>query len=303
MIPRLRSPSPWLAAILALILPIAPLRADDAPQPAHGASMYGDLKYGPDFTHFDYANPDAPKGGTLTLPAIGSFDNLNQFILKGNNADGLGLLYDTLTAGSLDEPFSEYGLIAESITIPKDRSFVIFTLRPEARWQDGTPITVDDVIWTVDTLKTKGHPFYRAYYANIVKAEKVGEHQVKMIFDGKTNRELPLIAGQMPVLPKHYYEKVEFDKTTLTPPLGSGPYRINGSTPAAPSSTSAIPTTGGPSCRSTSAATTSTRSATNTIATRTSRWRRSRPATTTCRSRTTPRTGRPPTPARPSRRS
>ena len=103
---------------------------------------------------------------------------------------------------------------------------MIFTLRPEARWQDGTPITVDDVIWTVDTLKTKGHPFYRAYYANIVKAEKVGEHQVKMIFDGKMNRELPLIAGQMPVLPKHYYEKVEFDKTTLTPPLGSGPYRI-----------------------------------------------------------------------------
>ncbi len=226
MIPRLRSTSPWLAAILALILPVAPLQADETPQPAHGASMYGDLKYGPDFTHFDYANPDAPKGGTLTLPAVGSFDNLNQFILKGNNADGLGLLFDTLTAGSLDEPFSEYGLIAQSIEIPPDRSWVIFTLRPEARWQDGTPITVDDVIWTVDTLKTKGHPFYRAYYANIVKAEQVGEHQVKMIFDGKMNRELPLIAGQMPVLPKHYYEKVEFDKTTLTPPLGSGPYRI-----------------------------------------------------------------------------
>ncbi len=226
MISCLRSTSPWLAAILALILPMATLRADDAPQPKHGASMYGDLKYGPDFTHFDYANPDAPKGGTLTLSAIGSFDNLNQFILKGNNAAGLGLLFDTLTAGSLDEPFSEYGLIAESIEMPADRSWVIFTLRPEARFQDGTPITVDDVIWTLDTLKTKGHPFYRAYYANIVKAEKVGERQVKMIFDGKMNRELPLIAGQMPVLPKHYYEKVEFDKTTLTPPLGSGPYRI-----------------------------------------------------------------------------
>jgi microcin C transport system substrate-binding protein len=210
----------------AMVLSTLPLRADEAPQPRHGASMYGELKYGPDFTHFDYANPDAPKGGKLTLSAIGGFDNLNQYILKGNNADGLGLLYDTLTVGNLEEPFSEYGLIAQSITIPEDRSWVIFALRPEARWQDGTPITVDDVIWTLETLKTKGHPFYRAYYANIVRAEKVGDHQVKMVFDGKMNRELPLIAGQMPVLPKHYYQNVEFDKTTLTPPLGSGPYRI-----------------------------------------------------------------------------
>jgi microcin C transport system substrate-binding protein len=213
-----------VALTLALIMP-SWVHAQDA-VPAHGASMYGDLKYGPDFTHFDYANPGAPKGGTLTLSAIGSFDNLNPFILKGNTAAGVGQLFDTLTVGTLDEPFSEYGLIAESITIPDDRSWVIFTLRPEARWQDGTPVTVEDVIWTLDTLKTKGHPFYRAYYANIAKAEKVGERQVKMIFDGKMNRELPLIAGQMPILPKHYYEKVEFDKTTLTPPLGSGPYRI-----------------------------------------------------------------------------
>ena len=226
MIPRLRSVSPWFAAMVAVILPLLPLRADEAPQARHGASMYGDLKYGPDFTHFDYTNPDAPKGGTLTVSAIGSFDNLNQFILKGNNAAGLDSMYDTLTVGSLDEPFSEYGLIAQSVTIPEDRSWVIFTLRPEARWQDGQPITVDDVIWTLDTLKTKGHPFYRAYYANIVKAEKVGDHQVKMIFDGKMNRELPLIAGQLPILPKHYYEHVEFDKTTLTPPFGSGPYKI-----------------------------------------------------------------------------
>ncbi|MGH6945025.1 MAG: extracellular solute-binding protein, partial [Geminicoccaceae bacterium] len=176
--------------------------------------------------HFDYANPDAPKGGTVTFPGIGTFDNLNPFILKGTTATGMGLVFDTLTTASLDEPFSEYGLVAKSVEIPEDRSYVIYTLRPEARWQDGTPITVEDVIWTLETLKTKGHPFYRAYYANIVKAEKVGEHRVKMIFDGKMNRELPLIAGQMPVLPKHYYEKVEFDKTTLTPPLGSGPYRV-----------------------------------------------------------------------------
>jgi microcin C transport system substrate-binding protein len=226
MIIRPCSPKLWLALVLALAVPTASPQAEEG-RATHGASMYGDLKYGPDFTHFDYANPDAPDGGTLVLSAVGSFDSLNPYILKGTPASGLTLTFETLTTGSADEPFSEYGLIAESIEMPEDRSWVIFTLRPEARWHDGEPITVEDVIWSLETLKTKGHPFYRAYYANIAKAEKVGERQVKMTFEeGLINRELPLIAGQMPVLPKHYYEKVPFDRTTLEPPLGSGPYKI-----------------------------------------------------------------------------
>jgi microcin C transport system substrate-binding protein len=213
--------------VVALAVPTASLHAEQEARAMHGASMYGDLKYGPDFTHFDYANPDAPDGGTLVLSAVGSFDSLNPYILKGTPASGLTLTFETLTVGTADEPFSEYGLIAESIEMPEDRSWVIFTLRPEARWHDGEPITVEDVIWSLETLKTKGHPFYRAYYANIAKAEQVGERQVKMTFEeGLVNRELPLIAGQMPVLPKHYYEQVPFDKTTLEPPLGSGPYKI-----------------------------------------------------------------------------
>jgi microcin C transport system substrate-binding protein len=200
--------------------------AQDNVERRHGASMFGELKYGPDFTHFAYTNPEAPKGGSMTLSAVGGFDNLNPFILKGTVASGVSLIFDSLATSSLDEPFSEYGLIAESVQIPEDRSWVAFTLREDARWHDGKPVTVEDVIWTLETLKTKGHPFYRAYYANIARAEKVGERTVKMIFEGETNRELPLIAGQMQVLPKHYYETHDFEKTTLTPPLGSGPYRI-----------------------------------------------------------------------------
>jgi microcin C transport system substrate-binding protein len=222
-----RFPHTFLTLTAALLLGFsAGASAEGNVEPRHGASMFGELKYGPGFSHFAYTNPDAPKGGSMTLSAIGGFDNLNPFILKGTVAGGASLVFDTLTTQSLDEPFSEYGLLAESVQIPDDRSWVAFTLRENARWHDGKPVTVEDVIWTVDTLKTKGHPFYRAYYANIARAEKVGERTVKMIFEGETNRELPLIAGQMPVLPKHYYETHEFEKTTLEPPLGSGPYRI-----------------------------------------------------------------------------
>ncbi|HEX6144775.1 MAG TPA: extracellular solute-binding protein [Geminicoccaceae bacterium] len=214
------------ALLLAGFLTSALAAPVGAVEPVHGASMFGELKYGADFEHFDYVNPNAPKGGTMVESAIGSFDNLNPFILKGTPAAGVSLIFETLTTGSLDEPFSEYGLVAESIEIPEDRSWVAFTLHPEARWHDGRPITVEDVIWSFNTLKEKGHPFYRAYYANITEAVADGERRVRMTFDGTVNRELPLIAGQMPVLPKHYYEDREFDRTTLEPPLGSGPYRI-----------------------------------------------------------------------------
>jgi microcin C transport system substrate-binding protein len=188
--------------------------------------MYGDLKYGPGFKHFDYVNPAAPKGGAVRLEAIGTFDNLNAFIFKGVGAAGLGLMYDTLVVGSGDEPFSEYGLVAESIELPADRSWVAYTVRPEARFHDGHPITAEDVIWTFETLKTKGHPFYRAYYRKVARAEKVGPRTAKFTFSPGANRELPLIVGQMPVLPKHYWQTRVFEKTTLEPPLGSGPYRI-----------------------------------------------------------------------------
>ncbi len=192
----------------------------------HGMSMYGDLKYGPGFTHFEYANRNAPKGGDVRLAAIGTFDTLNPFILKGVAAAGLGQMFDTLMTGSADEPFSEYGLLAESIEVPADRSWVVFTLRPEARFHDGSAVTAEDVIWTFETLKTKGQPFYRAYYGQAKQAEKVGDRRVKFTFGPGDNRELPLILGQLPVLSKAYWEKHDFEKTTLEPPLGNGAYRI-----------------------------------------------------------------------------
>ncbi len=197
-------------------------------EPRHGASMYGELKYGPDFTHFDYADPDAPRGGTISLSAIGTFDSLNPFIIRGAPAAGVGLIFDSLTTRSNDEPFSEYGLIAESVEIPEDRSWVAFNLRPEARWHDGEPITADDVAFSLEILKTEGAPFYRAYYANVAEVIVEGPHRIRFEFDGTVNRELPLIIGQLPILPKHYYERddVTFNQTTLTPPLGSGPYRV-----------------------------------------------------------------------------
>ncbi len=205
---------------------VLPADAQEEPAPAHGVAMHGDLKYGPDFTHFEYADPDAVKGGTVTFASIGTFDSLNPYILKGVPAAGLGLVFQSLTTQAEDEAFSEYGDIAESIIMPENRSWVAFDLRPEARWQDGRPITVEDVIFSLETLKSEGHPFYRAYYKNVVKAEKVGERRVRFTFEGGVNRELPLIVGQMPILPKHYFEGREFARATLDPPVGSGPYRI-----------------------------------------------------------------------------
>ena len=195
-------------------------------QVLHALAMHGEPKYGSDFQHLDYANPDAPKGGTVRLAAIGTFDSLNPFTLKGVAVAGIGNIFDTLTVRSDDEAFTEYGLIAETIEVPEDRSYVAFKLRPEARFHDGQPITVEDVIFTLNTLKTDGHPFFRAYYANVEKAEKIGERTVKFSFSGGENRELPLIIGQMNVLPKHYWANKDFTKTTLDPLLGSGPYKI-----------------------------------------------------------------------------
>ena len=219
-------------AVLALTLSIA--GAQDIRTPARaaemerqGASLFGDLKYGPDFKQFDYVNAHAPKGGELRLADIGSFDSLNAFIVTGRQPAGLGLIYDTLLEPSLDEPGAEYGLIAKSLSYPDDFSSVTFTLRKEARFQDGKPITPDDVIWSFETLK-KLNPFYNAYYRNITRAEKAGADKVRFVFAVKGNRELPQITGQLPILPKHYWavKGRDISKTTLEAPVGSGAYRI-----------------------------------------------------------------------------
>jgi microcin C transport system substrate-binding protein len=219
-----------LAVVLAVALTAAATpawpRPAPAAHPAHGLSIHGDLKYGPGFRHFDYVDPRAPKGGSVTLAATGTFDNLNPFILKGVAAAGIGATFETLTVQSSDEPSSEYGLVAETIETPPDRSWVAFTLRPNARFHDGSPITVEDVMWTFQTLRTKGHPLYRSYYAAVASVEKTGPRTVRFAFKRGENRELPVIVGQLPVLSKAYWAGRDFAKTTLETPLGSGPYRV-----------------------------------------------------------------------------
>ncbi len=210
--------------LLAWFIPLAAQAAESGPR--HGIAMHGEPKYPPDFKRFDYVNPNAPKGGLVRLAAQGGFDSFNGFISKGEDVAGLGNIYDTLMTGSADEPFSQYGLLAESIETPEDRSWVQFTLRPEARWHDGKPVTADDVTWSFQTLVEKGAPFYRFYYGSVAKVEKIGARTVRFTFKPGENRELPLIIGQLAVLPKHYWETRDFEKTTLEPPLGSGPYRI-----------------------------------------------------------------------------
>lgn len=219
--------APRLALALGLFLaPLAALAAEGDLTGAHAIALHGEPKYGPDFAHFEYVNPAAPKGGLVRMGGFGSFDNLNPFILKGEAADGLGMMYDTLLQSSADEPFSEYGLLAASIDLPADRSWVAFDLRPAATFSDGKPVTAEDVVWTFNTLKTEGAPFYRAYYAEVTKAEAESPSRVKFTFAAAGNRELPLIVGQMPVLPRHYWEGKKFADSTLTPPVGSGPYAI-----------------------------------------------------------------------------
>src|SRR5215471_12006958 len=176
-----------LAFVLAMALSTAaatPAWPRPAPpaHPAHGLSIHGDLKYGPGFAHFDYVNPRAPKGGSVTLSAIGTFDNLNPFILKGVPAAGVGQTFDTLLTPSSDEPSSEYGLVAETVETPPDRAWVAFTLRAGARFHDGSPMTAADVIWTFETLRTKGHPLYRSYYAQVDRVQQTAPRTVRFSF-------------------------------------------------------------------------------------------------------------------------
>ena len=193
----------------------------------HAIAMHGAPKLGADFKHFAYVNPQAPKGGVLTLGESGTYDNLNPFIIKGVAPTGIrGYVYESLLARSADEPFTLYGLIAERLEVPDDRSSITFHLNRKARFADGREITTADVAFSHDLLRRKGRPFMRSHYGKVAKVEVIGPHTIRFVFDAAGDREIPLIMGLMPILPKHATDEATFEQTTLTAPLGSGPYRI-----------------------------------------------------------------------------
>ncbi len=199
-----------------------------ASEPRHGLSVFGELKYAPDFAHFEYANPEAPQGGTLRIPVPRTFDSLHPFIRKGRAAAGVETyIYETLLTRAYDEPSALYGLLAETVELADDKSWIEFTIRPEARWHDGIPVTPDDVVFTVEVLKEKGSPKEKTLLLAVVGAEKRGPRTVRIRMSGRATRQLPLqVSSEMQILPKHYWETREFDETTLEIPLGSGAYRI-----------------------------------------------------------------------------
>ena len=219
---------------LAALPAITPAHAQAEPAWRHALSLFGDIKYPADFKRFDYVNPDAPKGGVARMISIGTFDNFNVAVagIKGSIAPAASMIYETLMTRSQDEITTEYGLLAEAASHPDDFSWVIYRLRQEARWHDGKPVMPEDVMYSIEVLK-KYSPMYASYYRHVVKTEKVGERGIKFTFDGPGNRELPTIVGELPVLPKHYWEgtdsegkKRDISATTLEKPVGSGPYRI-----------------------------------------------------------------------------
>ncbi len=215
---------------LTLLFVTGPSVAEDVYR-AHGIAMHGTPKYAHDFRHFEYANPDARKGGHVRLAASGSFDSYNPFIPKGIPAAGITQIYDTLLVNSADEPFTMYGLLAREIELPKDRSWVRFHLHEKARFHDGKPVTAEDVVFTFNKLIKEGKPFFRAYYGNVREVRALNPQTVQFDFHPGDNRELALIVGQMQVLPKHHWEARDFSVANLDPPLGSGPYRVKRNDP------------------------------------------------------------------------
>jgi microcin C transport system substrate-binding protein len=230
----LRSGAAALAAPALSVLGVVGPATAQTRQWQHGLSLFGDLKYPEGFKNFDYVNPAAPQGGTVRQIAFGTFDNFNTVVagVKGSLANGTELFTETLMSPSLDEVSTEYGLLAEAVSYPDDRSSVTYRLRANARWHDDKPVTPDDVIFSFNTFKANS-PFYGAYYRHVAKVEKAADREITFTFDGPGNRELPQIVGQLPVLPKHWWEgtdksgkKRDVTQTTLEPPLGSGPYRL-----------------------------------------------------------------------------
>lgn len=220
-----------IVAAMALLGGEAVAEGHEATITSHGISTFGELKYPADFPHFDYVNPDAPKGGTMSFRgtlASQTFDSLNAFILAGEPAQGLEHLYDSLLVRAYDEPDAVYGLLAEEIEYPEDRSWVIFTLREAARFADGEPVRADDVKWTIEALKADGDPRYQIRLNDVVGAEVLSDLEVRVTFNPEAQtRDLIATVGELAVLPKHYYETVEFNRSTMDPPLGSGPYVIS----------------------------------------------------------------------------
>ena len=189
--------------------------------------MHGKPKYEEGFTHLDYVNPDAPKGGTVRFGAYGAFDNLNRVAFKGSKAAGLGYINDTLMRRVWDEAFTLYGLIAEYADMPDDRSSITFYINPNAKFHDGSPITREDVLFSLETFQTKGTPNQKKTYGKVTSTEMIGENGIKMNFINNEDKELPLIiAGFLPIIPKKYYSTIDVTKTFLDIPLGSGPYKI-----------------------------------------------------------------------------
>jgi peptide/nickel transport system substrate-binding protein len=194
----------------------------------HGMAMHGAPLLPPDFSHFPYVNPGAPKGGRLRLGALGSFDSLNPFIVKGVTPPGLReYVFESLLARSQDESFTLYGLIAETVELPEDRSSITFHLRPEAKFSDSEPITAEDVLFSYALLRDKGWPYHRSHYGKVARAEATGPRSVRFTFEAGGDREMPLILGLMPVLPRHRHSAAEFERTTLEPVVGSGPYVVD----------------------------------------------------------------------------
>ncbi len=212
-----------LQVLLIAFLP-TPLTAE----PVHAIAMHGTPKHAQGFTHFDYVNPDAPKGGRLTLAQQGSFDNLNPLIIKGVPAAGLrDFLFESLMARGRDEPFTLYGQIAQYVEVPPDRSFITFHLNKKATFSDGHPIDTGDIEFSLKVLRDHGRPNHRTYYSKVKRIERISDHIITFYFDESRDRELPLIIGLMPVLPSHLLTEETFEQTTLKPPIGSGPYKIS----------------------------------------------------------------------------